>query len=260
MNKVAKKKAGAVVEAEVSFEEFAGVGLEQVTAEDILVPRLAVLQALSPQVNKRKSEYISGAEVGTIADLGTGELYPDGVWFLPVYYRKDYIEWAPRDSGKGLVNIHTDPRILDGCSRDDRNRPTLSNGNYIAETAQFFGIDINNNKLCYVPMTSTQLKKARRWNTLASGEKLKRADGSEFTAPLFYRTYHLTTAEESNNDGDWFGWKVERGAALPEIDSDVCDWRDLKARAIEFHSSLVAGEVKADTSSLDEGKSSEGSM
>jgi len=256
MSKSVAKAQGTALADASGFEEFAGAGMEGVRADDLLVPRLGILQALSPQVNKRKSEYIDGAEVGMIADLGTGQVFPDGVWFLPVHYRKDYLEWAPRDSGKGLVKIHSDPLIIEQTTRDDRNRPVLPSGNYIAETAQFFGLNLSNNRqMCYVPMTSTQLKKARRWNTLAMGEKLRRADGSEFTAPFFYRTYLLTTAEESNNDGDWFGWKIERAQALPEISVEVnnIDWRALKEEAVAFQKSLAEGAVKADTSGLDGG-------
>ena len=247
------------------FSEFAGSGLENVGSDDLLVPRLSILQALSPQLKKTKSEFIPGAEEGDIADVGTGEVFEDGVWFLPVHYRKDYLEWAPRDTGKGLVTIHSDPSILDKCSRNERNQPILPNGNIIVETAQFFGLNLSaGRRMCFIPMASTQLKKARRWNTLAMGEKLKRSDGSEFTAPLFYRTYQLTSAGESNNDGDWSGWVITRGPSLPEITQDEhgMDWHTLKKEALEFRDSLAKGEARGDLSEAapDEGASGEKAM
>lgn len=227
------------------FSNYAGVGMEDVTAQDVLVPRLGILQAMSPQLKKTRSEYISGAEEGMIADLGTGQIFPEGVWFLPVHYRRDYLEWAPRDTGKGLVAIHSTPSILEKCHRDDRGRWVLPNGNYIAETAQFFGLNLSaGRRMCFIPMTSTQLKKARRWITLALGEKLRRADGTEFTAPLFYRTYKLTTAPESNNDGEWFGWVINRDVALPEVN----DWHVIKAEALAFRESLHKGKMRGDVS------------
>lgn len=252
------------VAASDDFAQFAGAGLENVGASDLLVPRLSILQALSPQVNKRKPEYIPGAEPGMIADVGTGELFPDGLWFLAVHYRKDYIEWAPRDSGKGLVAIHADPAILDQTTRNDRNQPILPGGNYIAETAQFFGLNLTaGRRWSFIPMTSTQLKRARKWNTLATGEKLRRPDGSEFTPPLFYRTYNLTVAEESNSEGDWFGWKVERGLALPEItiEEHGMEWRVLKDEAVAFRKSLTEGRARADMADLqNEGAPTEEAM
>ena len=247
-----------------SFEEFAGAGMENVGAGDLLVPRLGILQPLSPQLKKNKSEYIEGAEAGLIADIGTGEIFPGGVWFLPVYYRKEYLEWHPRESGKGLAAIHSNPAVLDGCTRDESNgRMMMPNGEtYIAETAQFFGLNLSaGRRWSFIPMTSTQLKKARRWNTLATGEKLRRADGSEFTAPMFYRSYNLGTADEENNKGEWVGWTINRGPALPEITKDDhgMDWRQIKQEALAFHRSLAEGAVRGDVAGLD-GGDAEGAM
>ena len=236
------------------FESHAGAGLENVGITDVLVPRLSILQSLSPQLKKKDAAYIEGADVGMIADLGTGDLFLEGVIFLPVHYRKDYLEWAPRASGKGLVNVHHDPAILDQTTRDDKNRPVLPNGNYIAETAQFFGINLSaGRRKCFIPMASTQLKKARKWMTLATGEKLKRADGSEYTPPLFYRVYELGSADESNAQGDWSGWTIARGKALPDIAPEEfgAPWQSLRQEAVDFYEALIRGEIKADTSGMD---------
>lgn len=228
------------------FSAYAGAGLETVTAADMLVPRLVVLQALSPQLKRSESSYIPGAEEGMICDVGTGELFPEGVLFLPVLYKKNWLEWVPRKSGGGLANIHDDPSVLDQCQRDEKNRPVMPNGNTISETAQFFGLNLTaSRRPCFIPMASTQLKKARKWITLATGEKLKRADGSEFVAPLFYRSYQLTTAQESNSEGTWSGWVVTRGPSLPELDIGI-DWRHVLHEAGEFRESLIAGQMKAD--------------
>lgn len=253
MAKDLKKKESTAVVAADDFGAHAGAGLENVGASDLLVPRLTILQALSPQISKKKAEYIEGAQIGSICDVGTGELYDDGVLFLPVYYRKDYLEWAPRASGQGLVNIHHDPAIMDRTTRNEKRQPVLANGNLIAETAQFFGLNLTaDGRKCFLPMASTQLKKARKWLTLATGEKLQREDGTYFVPPLFYRCYHLTTAEESNGEGEWAGWKVDRGVTLPELGEEGFDWKEIKAEAEAFLVSLQKGEAKGDVSSLNE--------
>lgn len=234
------------------FGAHAGAGMEHVTANDLLVPRLVILQSLSPQLNKKKAEHIEGAEIGTIADVGTGDIFKDGVAFLPVHYRKDFIEWRGTKPGGGLVKVHTDPAVIDSCVRNDKNQMVNKEGNTIAETAQFFGINLTaDRRRCFVPMASTQLKKARRWMTLATGERLKRADGSDFIAPLFYRTYHLTSAMESNESGEWGGWKIERGKSLPEFAEEFkIDVNLLISEAVKFRDSLVKGEVQADTAGM----------
>jgi hypothetical protein len=237
--------------ADEFFQANAGAGLDNVTASDMLVPRLTILQSLSPQLTKKDSAYIEDAEVGDICDVGTGQLFKGSILFLPVYYRKDYLEWAPRSSGGGLVNIHSDPAILDQTTRNDKKQPILPNGNLIAETAQFFGFNLSaNRQMCFIPMASTQLKKARKWITMAAGEKLRRKDGSEFTAPLFYRAYELGTAEESNAQGEWAAWTVDRGPALNEMDFNGTPWQTVAQQAADFRLSVMAGEARGDVSDM----------
>jgi hypothetical protein len=240
-----------LVVADEFFTQNAGAGLDNVTAADMLVPRLTILQGLSPQIKPKNSAYIEGAKVGDICDVGTGVIFPGSILFLPCYYRKDYLEWAPRESGGGLVQIHSDPAILDQTTRNERKQAVLPNGNIIAETAQFYGFNLTaGGQMCFLPMASTQLKKARKWITLAAGEKLKRKDGSEFVAPLFYRAYELGTADESNAQGDWVGWTVNRGPALPEIDFDGKPWQQVAQDAADFRLSVMAGEAKGDVSDM----------
>lgn len=230
------------------FADFANDGMQNVTAQDILVPRLTIIQALSPQLKKKDPNYIPGAEVGHICDVGTGELFQDGILFLPVYYRKDYLEWAPRASGGGLVNVHSDPKILDTCRPNDKKQPTTPEGNIIQETAQFYGFNISADfRPSFIPMASTQLKKGRKWLTLAGSEKLHRGDGSSYTPPLWYRVYSLTTAEESNSQGDWMGWKIERNVSMRELDTIVhVDWQELKQKAVRFSEQLALGQARGD--------------
>lgn len=240
---VAEVKQTAVSTEIASFESFAGAGTENLKASDVLIPRLTIIQGLSPQRNKNKAEYIQGAEEGHIVDVATGDLFKEGIIFLPVYYRKDYLEWAPRASGKGLVAVHPNDDILDQCTRDEKNRPILPNGNYIGETAQWFGLNLSSGRRpCFIPMASTQLKRSRKWMTMVANERIIRPDGSDFQAPIFYRTYTMSTAAESNNDGDWYVWAISRGLSLPEY---ATNWQQILGEATKFRDTLIAGEARA---------------
>ena len=61
-NTVAEKKATDVAVSNLSslLEEEAGAGLENFTTEDMQIPFIRILQALSPQLNKQDSMYIKG--------------------------------------------------------------------------------------------------------------------------------------------------------------------------------------------------------
>ena len=229
----------------MNFEDYAGAGMENVTSDDLLVPRLGILQALSPELNKKKTEYIADTGIGDIADLGTGEIMPNPLVFLPVFFKKVWIEWAPRESGKGLVAIHVRDSCLDGTTRNERNQPVTSEGNYIAETHQFFGLNLSaDRRRSYVSFTSTQIKKARKLNVLATSIRLARNDGTEYTPPLFYSSYNLGTAEESNPSGDWAGWTVNRGTRVEDMEN----WQYVLQDAKDFYAMLIKGEAVADVS------------
>lgn len=234
--------------ADLSAFDGMSTGLENVTAKDLLIPRLTILQGLSPQVSQGKAEYDPEARVGEIYDVGLQERFTNGIQFIPVHYEKKWLEWAPRSSGKGLVKIHDTDAILDEAEKDDLGKMVLKNANYIAETAQLYGINVTaDNRKTFLPMTSTQLKKARRLLTLATSEKVQRPDGSVFSPPLFYRVYRFTTVPESKEGFNWMGWKIERDVSLPELPN----WQNLLADIKVFRDSLVKGELRGDLSGVE---------
>lgn len=57
------------------FGEFAGAGLETVTAQDINIPYIQFLQTSSPQIKKGSEKRIEGAEEGDIVATGVNRLY-----------------------------------------------------------------------------------------------------------------------------------------------------------------------------------------
>lgn len=193
------------------FAEDASSGLEQITMQDLQVPFLTVLQPLSPQVNKRNSEYVNGAEPGMIYNIATQELY-ETIDFVPSQYQRRYTEWKPRETGGGLVkDWGSDDSRLAQCKRDEKtNRDVTPEGNILVTSGTFFGILVPMGERAVLAFASTQLKKARRWLSTALTQTGIRPDtGDKFTLPLFSTVYRLSTVQEKNDKGEWFGWKVE---------------------------------------------------
>lgn len=238
--------------------DYAGEGMENIGETDVLIPRLTILQGLSPQLNKSKSEFIKGAQAGEICDVGLRETFAEGVLFLPVFFNKVYIEWAPRESGNGLVAIHDDQEQMSRLIVESPKGLVTKEGTTISETAQFFGFNMTaGGRKSFIPFTSTQMKKSRQWNTLAMSDKARRADGTEFTPPLWYRSYELGTGPESNNKGDWFGWTINRGAKFAALGFPN-NGRDMFEACKSFKQALIEGSLRADQSHLEEEMSQQG--
>lgn len=188
-------------------------GLENVTSADLIIPRLTILQDLSPQTKKKKSEYIEGAAPGMFCDVGTQTVFKGDIILLPCFYVKVYIEWSPRGEGsKGPAFNHgTNKDILQQCKIvEDANgskKPMLPNGNYIAETAEFYLLNLSaRNRPSFLPLTSTGLSAAKRWMMQITNERVPRPDGTEFQPPIYYRPWIARVTEETNKKGDYFGW------------------------------------------------------
>jgi len=232
------------------FQQDAGIGQEDIGREDLTVPRISILQALSPQVQKQKAEFIEGAEVGQICNSVSSQIYDgdDGAIVVPISYRRTYLEWKPRQAGGGLVADHgNNPEIIKGCTKDERNRDVTDEGNTISLTAEYFlfVVDIENKtwEPVALSMSSSQIRAARKWNTMMSSFKLKGENGP-YTPPFFSRAYRLTTVPQSNEQGDWFGWSVEPVDLITKVLGDDVGML-LYNEAKKFREQIAEGSVKA---------------
>ena len=241
-----------------AFEEYAGEGLENVTAKDVLIPRITIIQSTSDQIKRNKAEYIEGSTPGQFIDVSTNEIIPEPFYVIPVYFVKQWLEWFPRGSPKGkLANIHIDERVMNNCvpnpDNDPKKRGLLPNGNVVIETQQFYVLNMSmGGRRAFIPFSSTQIKKGKLWLTLATGERIPRADGSLFIPPLFYRCYRMETVPENNTAGDWMGWKIERGPALPEKEffEMFGKHKPILDEAKQFRDELSAGTIRGDIESM----------
>lgn len=78
-------------------------GSEEVGASDITLPRIGIIQAISPQLKKNDPAYIQGAEQGQLYNTLTSELYPEGgIIFVPVLFRKEWVAFKDREKGGGF--------------------------------------------------------------------------------------------------------------------------------------------------------------
>ena len=215
MNKEAnitkRDQAGAL--AESIFEADAGQGISNIKQDDLALPFLKVLGQLSPECNKRDAKYVEGAEPGMIINTVTNEVFDGvkGIDVLPVYYKRQYIEWQDRGESQGApVHIYEAGDDIPQTTRDKGNKDRLANGNYLENTASHF-VDVlgDNPSSALISMKATQLKISRKWNSMMMGIKMQGKNGL-FTPPTYSHIYKLKTVQMSNDKGTWFGWDVSK--------------------------------------------------
>lgn len=72
-------------------------GSENVTSDDVSIPRLEIVQSLSP-IRKEDPE----AKEGMLYNSVTGEIYGTEVMFIPVMFIKQWLVWKDRKKGGGF--------------------------------------------------------------------------------------------------------------------------------------------------------------
>ncbi len=231
---VAVAQSSAVVAFADDMMADAGLGFENVSANDVAIPYLKVLQALSPEL--RGVTKIAGAEEGLIINTVTGQLMKEAR-IIPCAFKKSYVEWTPREAGGGLVKEHTDERILEKTKKNERNQDVLSNGNLIVTTAYHYVLVLSDSgfERALIAMSSTQLKKSRRWLGQMMAIQVKVGDKS-FTPPPFSHSYHVSTSMETKDANSWYGWLIN--------DPTMVQDRGIYEAAKKFGSDVTAGLVK----------------
>jgi hypothetical protein len=198
----------------------------QFSTEDRAINFLRIAQSMTPQAKKLDPAYIKGCEEGSFF-TSISRRVMEGVRFLPVYWTKNFTWWKPRNDGGGLVkNFGTDKiasRIMD-AQRNPENgklevRDPATTGVRVVEVVEadlYFGFILHadgSTEECVLSLTSTQLPKARKWNSVIHALRHPRTGQP---LPLFARTYDLSTVAEQNDKGAWAGLVVEPGPMLPD--------------------------------------------
>lgn len=220
-------------------------GSEKVGIQDLTIPRLSIIQDLSPQHKKNKAEYIEGAEEGMLFDTVTNALYPEFVIFVPVYFRMEWVIWKNRDAGGGFVGAYPsqDEAVAavgehpNAGQQTEKGEPVLE----IQDTAQHFGLLLDPNSPADNPrateivisMSRSQLKPSRQFNSM-----IRIATGDRWE-----RYYKLSSVGAVNAAGqDYLNWKVEQLGFVSE---------EVFAQAEALYESVISGQRDVERGSTD---------
>ena len=245
------KNSLPVVPEGIDFDADAGVGSESMTVDDLAIPRINIIQSLSPQRSKTKSEYIEGAEEGMIFDSVSKKLIDGekGILIVPIQFTKLFLEWAPRETGKGLVANHGGDRAAyDAATVNLKYQHITNAGNEVIPTAEYFVFLIDEETGSARPyvlsMSKSGMKHAKRWNSIINtllDTHPTKPEINNWDAPIFWGTYRLTAVPESNQQGEWYRWEIKQEGTIKDLEN--C-W-DIYTAANKFREGIADGKVKA---------------
>lgn len=199
-----------------------GLGMEAVTQEDLVLPRLKLLQPLSPEVTEGK-----GTAGDMVNSLDGSINYGKELLFVPVFFMRTRIRWTPRaetpppDAPKGMECISAnsmtarDPKgktkegqptadcskCVDAAFTEDGQPPKCSL--YLSFVSMIDGNPI------VVSMEKTKIPAAKSVLTFAQ----MLGGGNK---PLWAGMYKLSTKMITNPKGTFHVYEVSQAGFTPE--------------------------------------------
>lgn len=178
-------------------------GNENVATEDLVIPRLEVVQAISEAMDPASAGYIEGAKVGDLINSVTNQNYGREVFVVPVSYSKQFLVWKDRKAGGGFFGSYSN--MEDAQKRADAEGGTKAQVEVIdTPTHLCLIIDRERGKAeeIMISMPRTKAKISRQWNSM-----VKMAGGDRFS-----RVYKVATAQEKNTKGTFANYTVMQSA------------------------------------------------
>jgi hypothetical protein len=174
-------------------------GSESVGVDDLTIPRIAMIQDLSPQRKADKPEYIEGAKEGMIFNTVSGQLYGSDVKVVPCFFRKEWVIWKDRKQGGGFRGAFSTEAAAAAAIGQ------LEDGDQceVMDTAQHFVIIVSESgaEEAVISMSRSQMKVSRKLNTL-----VRMAGGDRFSG-----IYEFKVVSDQNAQGqDYYNWGVKR--------------------------------------------------
>lgn len=252
MNAIVEKKDNTNTLAMFGEMDFGDGGLGAITNSDKIVPRISVINQLSPQLKKGDPKYIKGAEYGDIADISNGVIVakgfnsdnPTSVEYLPIARQKEVIEWVPRTKGGGIASREPLTVMMDKYARDrgakqnDLGHWITRDGNELVETWSFFLLDINTLRTVVISFKKSGIGAVRNW--FDGRIHYKTPNGNPM--PLFARSIFLSSVEGKKDQNTWANYVVTEGHDLGEMENA----QELFAAAAEAFKEYQDGQLLGD--------------
>lgn len=204
-------------------------GKEGVGQGDLIVPRLSLAQAMTPELKKTNENYNPDLEEGLFFNSVTGEIYGDSVTVIPLHFFKQYIEFG---GDRNIVKMYSNGEV------PSPSELAFNNGQkpLVTEFKNRMSLILKEDgtiQPIVVSFKSTGLKAAKQWNYLIAEKNL----------PAYAYTYKLASKAKSGDKGEYQIVTVSRGDFTPAA---------LYESAKQYFAALQEAGVKVDVSGIEQ--------
>lgn len=186
-------------------------GMENVDQSDLLLPRLGLCQALSPQRRKNDSAYIEGLQEGHLFNTVTKEIYGEELEIVALFFFKNRIKYFPIDDGGGIDCISANGidggRISPvGCGSCQYS--VWGNGAKDDEHGNDAPLcTLYHNFMAWLPETQTPIAISYKSTGLKISKQV--LAGIRLTRlPMYAKKYKVTVTEMTQDKNMWYEKKI----------------------------------------------------
>ncbi len=238
---LAAPAANTMIMVQDEVPEYIGTeqrGSENIGQDDLVIPRLEIIQALSPQVKQGDAKYIEEAKAGMLVNSVSQQLYGREAFVIPVMFIKQWLVWGKRkwidEQGReqksegGFFGAFNTPEEANArMEAEVKDNGVNARAIEVIDTPQHLCllVDPNTGRVeeVMISMAKTKSKISRQWNSLI------RMNGGD----RFSRVYRIGTAMEKNKQGeDYLNFTVTK-LGFPA--------KPLYLRAEELYKQMQAG-------------------
>jgi hypothetical protein len=247
---VAEQKVGALILTQDEMPDYLrdgeGKGNENVTLNDLVIPRLEIVQGLSPALKEGDPGYIESAKLGHLINSVTRENYEKVVYLVNVHFSLQYLVWKAREyKDPNGREVKTDggffgafPTMEEAQARADQEGGA-DQGVEIIDTPQHVCLLVDpvtgDVQEIMVSMPRTKAKISRQWNS-----QIRLAGGDRFS-----RVWAVGSALESKNGNDYYNFTTKPAGYVS---------KELYERAAKLYDAISSGErrVVMDVTGMDD--------
>jgi hypothetical protein len=171
-----------------------GQGSQNVSAEDMAIPRLKLLQLISEEVMPSSPKFIEGAQAGMFMNSVTSQLH-NSLFVINLHFSRKTVVWKKRKSGGGMFGTYADePEALAALEAAGENVNQYDIAENPTHLVMILSDEGKPSGVALLDMPGSKVKKSKIWNTNINKQE-------EAGLPRFGCVWELAVVAESNSSG-----------------------------------------------------------
>lgn len=216
MAKAKQETAVATVEEKTTAVSFVAEEIDEsqyianfdFKADEQAMAFLKQAQAMSPELNAARPEYIDGLKQGGFFVSGVNKIFNEGCFIIPCYMIHEHIFWKANQGGFDSKAPYSE-EIQKQLIRDE-SKNFLPDGRQVENALTYFVLVVdpqNPNQLPVPAMlkcASTKFTAAKKFNTLLNSAQFKATTELGFKPPVYRFLASISSVAQTNTQNQTF--------------------------------------------------------